>query len=122
MEVLLEELIELHTSSPTFRHAFKSKSVLNVFVTLTKSFVSSNATPDPETPLNSAPLLDKLIHLALMVNLAGASDPSQKREVGSRDHFTCHDVESLRVVGRSCRDNQGPASRSSSGNCRETPL
>lgn len=81
MEALVEELIELHTSSPTFRHAFKSKSVLSAFVALTRSFVSCNVTTDPEPALISMPLLDKLIHLALMVNLGGASDPSQKREV-----------------------------------------
>lgn len=82
MEVLIEELIDLHSSSPTFRHIFKTKVVTAIFITSTRSFITKIASI-PGTHPRSTRLSDKLCHLALMLSLDSNVDPNQKKEVSA---------------------------------------
>lgn len=81
MEVLVEELIDLHSSSPTFRHVFKSKAVTAIFITSGRSFITKIASTAELHP-RSTRLSDKLCHLALMLSLDSNVDQTQKKEVG----------------------------------------
>jgi len=80
MEVLIEQFMDLHASSPTFRQVFKSQQTTQRFVDAYKSFVSKVvATKDVNQWTRR--ILEKLTHfglgLALDVHITG----SQKREV-----------------------------------------
>lgn len=81
-DAILEELIDLHSSSPTFRYAFKSKSMSGSFIALAKSFIVQNTAQQRIViRANTARIADKLCHLAMMMTLEGALEPSQRHEV-----------------------------------------
>ena len=83
MEVLIEELMDLHASSPTFRLVFRSQQTTQLFVDTYKSFVST-ISATPELNPRTTRLLEKLNHFSLSLALDNAVVGTQKREV-SRD-------------------------------------
>lgn len=80
MENLLERLIELQASSPTFRIAFRSKC-LTSFIALTKMFVPRASQISQFSDGLSIRLSDKLLHLTMMLTLDDAIPKSQIQEV-----------------------------------------
>lgn len=82
MEALLEKLIELQASSPTFRIAFRTKC-LNQFVAFAKVFISRALVL--ETGPNQGIVtrfVDKYSHFATMLALDQATPTNQVQEVG----------------------------------------
>lgn len=82
MEVLIEELMELHSSNALFREVFKSHSTTQLFVDAYKGFV--NVTVElPEISQRTVRILEKLGHFGLALALGNDVAGSQKREVCS---------------------------------------
>jgi hypothetical protein len=79
MEVLVEELMDLHSSSPTFRQLFESHATTQIFVESYRSFVSKCASLDLNQRI--VRILEKLGHFGLALALDNAVAGSQKREV-----------------------------------------
>ncbi|KAG7089658.1 hypothetical protein E1B28_011318 [Marasmius oreades] len=80
MEVLVEEIMDLHASSPTFRQVFQSQQTTQIFVDAYRLFVQALDTvsqPDQQTMR----ILDKLTHLGLALALDNAVAGAQKREI-----------------------------------------
>jgi len=84
MEVLLEELIDLHSSSLSFRELFKSHQTIGFLVVACRSFVAIIAN-DLEARQRTIRILEKLTHLVLMVALDNNVDAVHKQEV--RDYL-----------------------------------
>lgn len=83
MEALLERLIELQTSSPTFRIAFRSKC-LNQFVAFAKVFTSRALALESGSDHGIVPrVLDKFSHLAMMLSLDETTPAAQTHEVST---------------------------------------
>jgi hypothetical protein len=80
MEVLIEELIDLHASSSGFREVFRSQQTTQLFVDSYKSFVAK-VTAAPEVNQRTIRILEKLTHFGLGLALDNAVAGSQKREV-----------------------------------------
>ena len=83
MEVLIEELMDLHTSSSTFRQLFRSQQTTQIFADTYKSFVAK-VSASPEVNQRTIRILEKLSHFGLALALDNAVAGSQKREVCSR--------------------------------------
>ena len=81
-EHLLEELINLHSSSTTFRQTFQSQSTSQAFIEAYRSFVSSAAHLTPREAIVTR-IIEKMSHLALSVALSDAVGSNQKQEVSS---------------------------------------
>ncbi|KAG8952301.1 hypothetical protein FRC04_004729 [Tulasnella sp. 424] len=79
-EVLAEELIELHSSSPSFRSLLQSKPVLSIFIKSARSFTMDVAQSDRTNPRITR-ISEKITHLALMCALDQSVDPQQKDEL-----------------------------------------
>lgn len=79
MEVLIEELMDLHTSSAAFRHIFESQQTTKLFVEAYKTFVHKVAPLDINQ--RTIRLIEKLNHLGLALALDNAVAGSQKREI-----------------------------------------
>jgi hypothetical protein len=80
VEQLVEELINLHAASATFRQIFRSQHTTQLFVDAFKSFVgivSNTAFVKPRV----VRLLEKVTHFALTLALDPDVSGSQKREV-----------------------------------------
>lgn len=89
MEVLVEELIDLHTSSAAFRQIFESQQTTKLFVDAYKRFVKKVASV--EVNQRTMRLIEKLNHLGLALALDNAVAGSQKREVClSCFGYLCH--------------------------------
>ena len=80
MEVLVEELIDLHSSSLSFRELFKSQQTTALLVTACQSFVNTVASSS-ETRKRTIRILEKLTHLVLMLALDTHVDAALKQEV-----------------------------------------
>ncbi|TFK36229.1 hypothetical protein BDQ12DRAFT_737089 [Crucibulum laeve] len=80
MELLVEELMNLHTSSPTFRQIFRSQQTTQLFIEAYKNFVTK-ISPAPQLNLWTSRILEKLTHLGLALALDNAVGGSQKREI-----------------------------------------
>lgn len=80
MEVLLEELIDLHSSTPSFRQLFKSKQTTSLFISACRSYVMQMAQA-PQLWTKLGRLMEKVSHLTLMLAMDEAVDNNQKREV-----------------------------------------
>lgn len=80
MEVLLEELMDLHASSPTFREVFRSQQTTQLFIDGYRSFVSK-ISPAQEINARTVRILEKSSHLGLALALDNCVAGSQKREV-----------------------------------------
>lgn len=80
VEKLLESLIELHSTSATFRQVFKSQSSTQFLIDAHKSFVNTLLLAhEIQTP--TIRILEKLAHLSLSVALDTAVGSDQKQEV-----------------------------------------
>ncbi|KAI8986856.1 beach-domain-containing protein [Trametes punicea] len=79
-EHLLEELINVHSSSPTFREVFKSNAVTQAFIDAYKLFATSVA-HSAEIDQDTIRVLEKLSHLGLSIALDNAVAVSQKQEI-----------------------------------------
>ncbi|TFY62229.1 hypothetical protein EVJ58_g3994 [Rhodofomes roseus] len=80
VEKLLEELIQVHSSAPSFRQLFKSQTITDSFIDAYKSFVASAATA-PELSQSTVRILEKLSHVGLSIALDNAVGNSQKQEI-----------------------------------------
>lgn len=80
MEVLVEELMDLHASSASFRQIFKSQQTTQLFVGAYKTFVSK-VTAASEVNQWTKRILEKLTHFGLALALDNHIAGAQKREV-----------------------------------------
>lgn len=80
MDVLVEELIDLHSSCDSFRRLFISQQTTTLFIDAAKSFVDKVAA-DPNLRSKHVRIVEKLTHLVLLIALDSAVEASQKREV-----------------------------------------
>ena len=81
-ESLLEELIELQSTSPTFRNAFKSQQTTGVLINAYAGFVS-NGRLARSSQRNYVRILGKMNHFILALTLDNSVGSAQKREVCS---------------------------------------
>lgn len=79
-EALVEELISLHVSSPTFRQVFRSQQTTQILVDAYKAFVTAVAAT-PEVHQRTIRILEKVSHFALTLALDSDVIGPQKREV-----------------------------------------
>ncbi|KAG8908740.1 hypothetical protein FRB99_002978 [Tulasnella sp. 403] len=79
-EVLAEELIELHSASPSFRSLFQGKPTVAAFIKTCKSFIVRVAEGD-HLRARTIRISEKLTHLVLMLALDTGVDPVQKDEL-----------------------------------------
>lgn len=79
-EVLAEELIELHSVSPSFRSAFQSKPVTGQFIRAARSFIG-RVTESDQLRNRAVRVSEKITHLALMLALDNSVDQHQKDQV-----------------------------------------
>lgn len=84
VNTLLEELIELHSSSPAFKKAFQSKPITVQYIQLARPIVQKTI-DSSEVKLKMLRVLEKVTHLALMVSLQAGIDVQQKEEVGRQE-------------------------------------
>ncbi|KAJ7241683.1 beach-domain-containing protein [Mycena haematopus] len=80
MEVLIEELMDLHASSSGFREVFKSQQTTQLFVNSYKSFVA-RVTGATQINQRTIRILEKLTHFGLGLALDNAVAGAQKREI-----------------------------------------
>ncbi|KZT70568.1 beach-domain-containing protein [Daedalea quercina L-15889] len=80
VEKLLEELIEVHSSTPSFRQLFKSQATTDSLIDAYKSFVAS-ASMAPELSQSTVRILEKLSHVGLSIALDNAVGNSQRQEI-----------------------------------------
>ena len=80
MEVLVEELIDLHASSPTFRQVFRSQQTTRLFVDAYKAFVTAVSSSTDINP-RAIKLLEKISHFSSTLSLDNDVVGPQKREV-----------------------------------------
>ncbi|KAI0700338.1 beach-domain-containing protein [Cytidiella melzeri] len=102
-EHLLEELINLHSSSTTFRHTFQSQTTSQAFVEAFSSFISS-AAHLANREATVVRIIEKMSHLALSVALSDVVGSHQKQEImdifhraeallaPSGTHTPCHEA------------------------------
>ncbi|KAF8635320.1 hypothetical protein AX17_003946 [Amanita inopinata Kibby_2008] len=81
MEMLVEELMSLHTSNQAFRRVFASQQTTQLFVNTYKSFVSSLAGAPAVNNQLTIRLLEKLTHFGLALALDNAVAGTFKREI-----------------------------------------
>lgn len=79
-EAILEELVLLQSSSPTFRQLFESQQTTQMFIKAFRSFVTS-LTSTSEIPQHHIRISEKLMHFGLTLSLDNAVAGAQKREV-----------------------------------------
>jgi len=79
-EAILEELVLLQSSSPTFRQLFESQQTTQMFIQAFRSFVTSLASTS-EIPQHHVRISEKLMHFGLTLSLDNAVAGAQKREV-----------------------------------------
>ncbi|KAL0063705.1 Beige protein-like 1 [Marasmius tenuissimus] len=80
MEVLIEEIMDLHASSPTFRQVFQSQQTTQIFVDAYKSF-AQDLEVVPEINQRTVRIIEKLTHLGLALALDNAVAGAQKQEI-----------------------------------------
>ncbi|KAJ7856539.1 beach-domain-containing protein [Mycena leptocephala] len=80
MEVLIEELMDLHASSSGFREVFKSQQTTQLFVNSYKTFVL-RVTDAAQVNQRTIRILEKLTHFGLGLALDNAVAGAQKREI-----------------------------------------
>ncbi|KAJ7439485.1 beach-domain-containing protein [Mycena latifolia] len=80
MEVLIEELMDLHASSSGFREVFKSQQTTQLFVNSYKSFVLRVMGAE-QVNQRTIRILEKLTHFGLGLALDNAVAGAQKREI-----------------------------------------
>ncbi|KAG8936117.1 hypothetical protein FRC02_004435 [Tulasnella sp. 418] len=80
VDVLAEEMIDLHASSPTFRALFRSSRISTQFISLLQNFIFS-ISGSTELKHKSIRISEKLTHLGLMLMLDSAIEESQKEQL-----------------------------------------
>ncbi|KAK7042535.1 hypothetical protein R3P38DRAFT_3448691 [Favolaschia claudopus] len=80
MEVLIEELMDLHASSSGFREVFRSQQTTQLFVNSYKSFVMRVSSVS-QINQRTIRILEKLTHFGLGLALDNAVAGAQKREI-----------------------------------------
>ncbi|KAG6831011.1 hypothetical protein H0H92_013198 [Tricholoma furcatifolium] len=80
MENLVEKIMDLHSSSSTFRQVFKSQQTTQVFVDTLKTFVNK-VTAAPQVNQWTKRILEKMTHLGLALALDPLIAGNQKREL-----------------------------------------
>jgi hypothetical protein len=80
MEVLIEEMIDLHASSSTFRQVFRSQQTTQMFVDAYKAFVTA-VTASFDSNQRTVRILEKISHFGLTLALNDDVAAPQKREV-----------------------------------------
>ncbi|KAJ7143646.1 beach-domain-containing protein [Mycena filopes] len=80
MEVLIEELMDLHASSSGFREVFKSQQTTQLFVNSYKAFVL-RVTAAEQLNQRTIRILEKLTHFGLGLALDNSVAGAQKREI-----------------------------------------
>jgi len=100
MEVLVEELIDLHSSSSTFRQLFRSKQTSSILVTACQVFISkiyefSQARGRTER------LLEKVITLVNIIASDGTVDDQQKEQVSFLEY--CRTSSNVIPASRYCQ-------------------
>jgi len=80
MEVLVEELSDLHSSTAGFRELFRSKQTTFLYLDACRSFVTKLGDV-PHLKERTERLVGKVSNLTLMLALDNAVDGNQKREV-----------------------------------------
>ena len=80
LEALLETLIQLHSTSPSFKQIFKSTQITQQFVGAHLAFVSTvKALPEISQRVTS--LMDKMCHFAVALALDSSVSETQQTEV-----------------------------------------
>ncbi|KAA1472737.1 beach-domain-containing protein [Dentipellis sp. KUC8613] len=79
-EALLEELVNLQSTSPTFREIFRSQLTTQQFLDAFKAFVQAISTA-PEITQKTVHLMEKVMHFGLTLALDNAVNGNQKREI-----------------------------------------
>ncbi len=80
VEHLLEALIEIHSTSPTFREVFRSNAITQSFIDAYKMYSTSIAY-SLEIDQSTVRVLEKLSHLGLSIALDNSVAVGQKQEV-----------------------------------------
>ncbi|KDR79337.1 hypothetical protein GALMADRAFT_223566 [Galerina marginata CBS 339.88] len=80
MEILIEELINLHATSSTFRQIFESQQTTQLFIDTYKAMVAKLSSAHSINGWNVR-ILEKLTHFGLALALDNAVGGSQKREI-----------------------------------------
>lgn len=80
MENLIEQLMDLHASSSSFRQVFKSQQTTQIFVDTYESFVTRILALN-EINTTTIRILEKLSHFGLALAMDNTIIGSQKREV-----------------------------------------
>lgn len=86
MEVLAEELIDLHSSASTFRQLFKSKQTTSILVNACQSFISKMY-EFPQARGKTERLIVKVTDLVAAVAADGTADEQQKQQVRALLHY-----------------------------------
>ena len=104
MEVLVEELSDLHSSTASFRGLFRSKQTTSLYLDACRSFVSKLADV-PHLKDRTERLVGKVSNLTLMLALDNAVDGNQKREVSLLEPqaFTRLVIDTLHSFWRSLK-------------------
>lgn len=79
-ESLLERLIDVHSTSPTFRAVFQSNAVTQSYIDSYKSFVTVLGMTE-QIDLSTIRVLEKLSHFGLSIALDNVVPGSQKQDV-----------------------------------------
>ncbi|KAG6836952.1 hypothetical protein H0H93_000593 [Arthromyces matolae] len=79
VENLVEEIMDLHASSPTFRQIFKSHQTTQLFIDMFKNFANKLSSAS-EVNQGTKRILEKITHLGLALALDEFISGSQKRE------------------------------------------
>ncbi|KAG8984948.1 hypothetical protein FRB94_005904 [Tulasnella sp. JGI-2019a] len=79
-DTLVEELIDLHSTSPSFRKLFQTKPLASQFIELCRLFINQ-VTESIELRSRTARIVEKLTHLALIIALHSGVDAQQKEEL-----------------------------------------
>jgi len=88
-EAILEELVLLQSSCPTFRQLFESQQATQSFIQAFRSFVTRLASAN-EISQNHIRICEKLMHFGLTLSLDHAVAGPQKHEVRPLLSFSLH--------------------------------
>jgi hypothetical protein len=100
MEVLVEELIDLHSSTSTFRQLFRSNQTSSVLVTACQVFISK-IYEFPQARGRTERLLEKVITLVNVVASDGGVDDKQKEQVIFLEY--CRTSSNVILASRYCQ-------------------
>ncbi len=82
MERLVEDLLDLHASSATFKQIFRSQQTTRLFVESYRAFVTK-LLQAPLVNQRTLRLLEKIAHLGISLAVDSAVAGAQKREVNA---------------------------------------